>query len=182
MTAGKWRCAPGIPAVALCGLLSGPRAFSETSKAENALERFVRESSADLSAGLTTSYLWAFVDLNGDSKDEAIVYLPGSAWCGSGGCTLLVLRRTGEGYRLLTTVPIAQLPIRVLATKTNGWRDLGVYVRGGGIQRGYEARLRFGKSSYPRNPAVPPAEPLAAKVAGQVLISDKTVWRELDKH
>lgn len=170
----------GMAVLTVFGLLSGLPAFPDTSPAEIGLLRFIRAYSADLPSGMTTSYGRALVDLNGDGKDEVIAYLLGRGWCGSGGCTLLVLEPEGSGYRLVTSVPIAQLPIRILATKTNGWRDLGVFVQGGGIQPGYEARLRFEKGSDPRNPSVHPAEPLEAKVDGQVLISNTTVWSELE--
>jgi len=71
---------------------------------------------------------------------------------------------------LITPTRRTQLPIRVLSTKTNGWHDLGVGVAGGGIQPGYEARLRFDGRTYPSNPTVPPAQELKAKVEGKIVI------------
>jgi len=43
-------------------------------------------------------YLNAFVDLNRDGRDEAIVYY--ASRCGSGGCGLLILTPEGSSYRL----------------------------------------------------------------------------------
>jgi hypothetical protein len=40
----------------------------------------------------TTRNLEARADLDGDEKNEAIVYLSGGGWCGSGGCKTLVLK------------------------------------------------------------------------------------------
>jgi len=66
---------------------------------------------------------------------------------------------------------VVQQPIRVLDTKSSGWHDLGVWVQGGGIQPGYEARLLFNGKEYPSNPTVPPAQPLAKKVSGKIVVS-----------
>jgi hypothetical protein len=49
----------------------------------------------DPSIDETTMFSYAFVDLNGDGKDEAIVYLTGRSWCGTGGCNTYVLTRDG---------------------------------------------------------------------------------------
>jgi hypothetical protein len=113
-------------------------------------------------------YLNAWVDLNGDGKQEAIVYLLG--WCGSGGCSTLILEPNGSSYKVITHVTIAKLPIRVLATTSHGWRDLSVIVQGGGIITPYEAGLQFDGKKYPSNPSMPPAQPLRKKNAGEVLI------------
>jgi hypothetical protein len=119
----------------------------------------------------TTQYRYAFVDLNGDKMPEAIVYLVGRAWCGSGGCSTLILRQNGGSWKIITNITVTQTPIRVLTTSTNGWRNLGVWVHGGGVQRGFEAELRFDGKTYPRNPTTTPARRLVGKVAGEVAIS-----------
>ncbi len=112
-----------------------------------------------------------FVDLNGDGKDEAIVYLVGREWCGSGGCPTVILASEASSYRVVTELSITQRPIRILSGTSNGWRNLGVWVQGGGIQPGYVAELRFNGKTYPENPTVPPARRLEGKVPGKVVIS-----------
>ena len=112
----------------------------------------------------------AEVDLNGDGLNEVIVHITDPSFCGTGGCNTLILERSGSGYRTVTDIAIARPPIRVLASYSHGWRDLGVTVVGGGILTAYEARLRFNGQSYPSNPTVPPAEPLPRAV-GEVLIA-----------
>jgi len=116
-----------------------------------------------------TQYVSAFVDLGGGGHD-AIVYLMRDGWCGTGGCTMLILAPHGETYRVLTRLTIVQLPIRVLSTKSHGWHDIGVLVVGGGVEPAYEARLSFNGTTYPSNPAVPPARPLTGSVSGKVVI------------
>ena len=133
---------------------------------EDSLKRFLQKYLDDR----TTLYSHAFVDLNGDGKDEAIVYLTGRGWCGSGGCNMLVLTQEGDTWRLVTSITTTWPPIRVLASRSHGWRDISVWVRGGGIRPGYEAELSFDGETYATNPSVPPARPLAAKVDGKVVI------------
>ena len=65
---------------------------------------------------------------------------------------------------------IAHLPIRFLGFAKNGYPDIGVWVQGGGILRGYEAALSFDGATYPLNPSVPPARQLA-RAQGDVIIS-----------
>ena len=88
-------------------------------------------------------------------------------------CHMLI--ETGEwtatGYREVTDISVARPPVRGLATTTRGWRDLGVMVGGGGIVRGYEARLRYDGHSYPDNPTVSPAVRLQA-IAGKQIIGE----------
>ena len=125
-----------------------------------------------------TRYSVALVDLNGDNRPEALIYAmstsPGgqqSDLCGSGGCDLYVLSLTATGYRQISDISITRPPIRILPTTTHGWRDLGVTVAGGGVTKGYEARLRFDGRSYPTNPTVSPAGRSKTTI-GKVLIAN----------
>ena len=114
------------------------------------------------------SYRSATADLNGDRRAEILVYATDSEDCGSGGCVLYVLSPRADTYRIVMRATIVQLPIRLLATKSHGWRDIGVTVRGGGSPNADMARLRFNGHRYPSNPSVPPA--IAARPSGKVLI------------
>jgi hypothetical protein len=118
----------------------------------------------------STRYLFTFVDLADDGKQEAIVYVAGRSWCGSGGCTTLVLARDAS-YKVVTKITITRLPIRVLPTKSHGWHDLAVWVQGGGNPRGYEAELSFDGKSYPSNPSVFPARRLRENLDGEIVVS-----------
>ena len=116
-----------------------------------------------------SSYKRANADLNGDGRDEVFLYVTDPFYCGSGGCRLVILSPGRAGYRVVMQTTITQLPIRLLATSTRGWRDVGVTVQGGGIMRPYTARLRFDGRRYPSNPTVLPAVPLS-RPSGRVLI------------
>lgn len=142
----------------------GPDATSP--EAEESLKRFLQTLDNDK----TTRYIAAFRDLNGDGKSEAIVYLLGRNWCGSGGCNTLILAPDGSSWRIVSNIRITRPPIRLLTRTSHGWHSLGIWVQGGGIQPGYEAELRFDGKSYPKNPSVPPARRLTGHLEGEVII------------
>ena len=80
-------------------------------------------------------FVAAFVDLNGDGIEEVVIYLPSD--CGSGGCSMYVLQTSGSSWREAAYRPIVQLPVRMLASRSHGWRDLSVVVSGGGVIHPY---------------------------------------------
>src|SRR6476660_3332422 len=127
--------------------------------AENSLKQFlrdyVRQRDRKSFDDKTIRYFHSFIDLNGDGTKEAIVYIVGRAWCGSGGCNTLILARSGASWRVVKTIMITRPPIRVLASTSHGWHSITVGVAGGGIAEAYEAELRFDRRSYPGNPTVP---------------------------
>ncbi len=120
----------------------------------------------------TTRYLQASVDLDGNGKEEIIVYLVGGGWCGSGGCTALILEPQQTSYKVGTRMSVVQFPIRVLTATSHGWHNLAVLVRGGGILKPYEAELRFDGNTYPTNPTVPPARALPNDAKGEEVVPD----------
>jgi len=97
----------------------------------------------------TTRYSAAFVDLRDDQTKDVLIYLSSDGWCGTGGCTMLILAPEGTFYRVVTKIPAVRLPIRLLATKSNGWHDIGVVARRNGTEPLYEAILSSDGKSYP---------------------------------
>jgi hypothetical protein len=118
----------------------------------------------------TTRYAAGFVDLNGDGTPEAIVHLMGRAWCGSGGCTTLILVLSNGRWEIVTKITITRPPIRVLKERSNGWLNIGIWVRGGGVQAAYEAELRYNGKTYPTNPSTPPARRIGGNAAGRIVV------------
>lgn len=159
----------------VAGCPARPTAQSSTQR-EQSLKKFLQsyEGNPTSPDERTTRYAAAFVDLRDDGTEEAIVYLSGPFWCGSGGCSSLIIAPDGSSFKVLTEMAVTQLPIRVLSSKTNGWHDLGVGVGGGGIRVGYEARLTFDGKKYPSNPTISPAQPLPNNTAGRVVIPGDT--------
>ena len=120
-----------------------------------------------------TSYVFAFVDLAGAGKQQAIVYLTGRGWCGSSGCTMLVLTQEGTSYKVITRIPAVRLPIRVLEAKSHGWHDLSVWIQGGGIMRGYEEAIKFDGKNYTEESPEAAEERLVPQMKGKIILSLK---------
>jgi hypothetical protein len=143
------------------------------SNLQDSLKAFLRRylSGPPSAEDKTTRFSAALVQLGSDGSSQVIVYVTGRSWCGSGGCLTLILAPLDVSYRVVTRITISRPPIRVLTSTSNGWHDIGVWVQGGGIQPGYEARLRFDGKSYPRNPSIRPAEPLTGKISAEMVLS-----------
>jgi hypothetical protein len=152
------------------------RMYQPTSEQQASLKAFLRGYLGKLYLPFEveepTRYSSAWVDLTDDKAPDAIVYVTGRGWCGTGGCVTLILAPTHASYKLVTKVTITRPPIWVYVTKSHGWRDVGVWVQGGGIEPGYEAVLSFDGKRYASNPSVPPAKPLTREIAGKVVISN----------
>jgi len=130
-----------------------PEATSPAPKnAEEDIRHFLLQEYPD--AG-KIDYALAWRDLDGDGADEAIVYLAGPYFCGTGGCNLLVLTSAGPMWRKVGDVSVTRTPVTVLDTSTKGWKDLTVDIAGGGGPSG-TALLKFDGQSYPDNASVQP--------------------------
>ncbi|MEO1003918.1 MAG: hypothetical protein AAFX65_12520 [Cyanobacteria bacterium J06638_7] len=92
-------------------------------------------------------YARAAADLNGDGSDEVLVYLMGSIFCGTGGCSLQIYRSSAEGYVLVSDLPTSRLPVVVADSGSNGWKDLWILKSGGGMPATY-VRLVFNGEAY----------------------------------
>lgn len=104
--------------------------------------------------------------------DLTVVYLSGQIWCGSGGCTLLILKSSDAGYSILGKVSLANLPIRLLNSTHHGLPDIGIVVKGGGISSAHEVALQFDGSHYPSNPTT--VRGTTEKGPGEVLIDSSS--------
>ena len=160
-------------ALAMLAAFAAPAAAQDNDVAgvERALRAIVESRGGD---DREARYAVAFFDLNRDGRSEAIVHLVGPTLCGSGGCVTHVLTPTRNGYRSIGRMTVSRVPIRLLATSSNGWRDLSVAYSGGGMAPG-AGRMRFNGTRYPGNPTVAPA----ASPAGRMLIGDEPEYRNL---
>lgn len=161
--------------LALLASYSAPIATSRAdAEAAEDLQAWLRDHvSAQHGEDRAARHVSAFADLNGDGRAEAFVYIFGPRNCGSGGCHRSILTRRGGSWQVVTQTSITWRPIRLLATRSNGWRDVGVFVAGGGILPGYEAVLSFDGRTYPENLSVEPARPALPGLQGEVLISSE---------
>ena len=108
-------------------------------------------------------YFPKWFDLNGDGEPEAIVYVVGPRACGTGGCPTHIFVRREGGYKSVSTIALTRPLIIASRRRTHGWRNLIVFVSGGGILHGYYVELPFDGSTYPESAS----DELAKKVNGQ---------------
>ncbi|OAZ04399.1 hypothetical protein [Flavobacterium succinicans] len=86
-------------------------------------------------------------DLNEDGKKEILVGLTGGYFCGTGGCTQLLLNDQGN---IITQFSVSGNPVVIDTNKTNGWKDLFIY-------SGSKYRVvKFNGKTYPSNPSILP--------------------------
>jgi hypothetical protein len=154
-----------VTAILVLGISFLPAKAGDTAAVHTFLKSYL--SGADPA----TRVAIAFSDLNGDGMDEAVVYVMGPGWCGTGGCDALALSLKGATYSVVMDASVSQLPISVLPAKSHGWHDLGITIAGGGGEAGV-AEMKFNGKTYPDNPTVPPAKLLKGDGGGKILIPD----------
>ncbi|WP_226678252.1 hypothetical protein [Mesobacillus jeotgali] len=115
-------------------------------------------------------YYYNRIDLNGDEVPETFVYLIGPVVCGTGGCSGLVLEHANGGYEAISRFSLVRTPVVISEVKTNGWKDIIMYVAGGGIEPSYRV-LKFNGKTYPLNPSIQP-EVDSETIKGIGIISD----------
>lgn len=116
-------------------------------------------------------YYYNRMDLNGDGKLETIVYLSGPTLYGSGGCSAIIFKQVNGDYEKLSQFTLVNTPIIISNNKTNGYKDIIMYVNGGGIDPFY-ALLKFDGTAYPSNPSIAPPLNRDANISGIAVISD----------
>ena len=72
----------------------------------------------------------ASTDLNNDGTDDVLALMNGrSAYYGSGGATMFILKGTSNGFESLGSIKVVTEPIYARKSVKNGFRDLLVSVR-----------------------------------------------------
>lgn len=104
------------------------------------------------------------IDLNDDGNEEIFVRLMSPYFCGSGGCTFLLLDKYGE---IITKFTVTRAPIFAEPTKENGWSLL--LVKDAGVFK----ELKFKEGTYPSNPSLLQKAPYEAPSGhAQVMFGD----------
>lgn len=108
------------------------------------LDQFKEDIDIGIIDSLSRKYKYVQVDLNEDSRKEILVGLTGPYFCGSGGCTFLLLSNHGD---IITQFSVVRMPVYLDTESMKGWRNLIVY--SGGDNR----VVKFDGTSYPSNPS-----------------------------
>lgn len=66
-------------------------------------------------------YSFYALDLNGDDKPEYLISLRGRSFCGTGGCTFIIMNSDMQIINYITTM---STPVFRSSGVTNGWNDL----------------------------------------------------------
>ena len=120
-------------------------------EADEEIEAAILEASPDYTReiveidGRGARYVYSRIDLNDDGRDEVLVYLLGSIYCGTGGCNLMLFTDTGDGLSLVNDFPISRVPVTVSAERSNGWKNLIRPESGGGIPPSYVTHVFDGE-------------------------------------
>jgi hypothetical protein len=128
-----------------------PAADPDAEALDRAVRRYVLPFTADPDA---TDWKARRVHLNDDDHLDALVYVAGPDWCGSGGCTLLVFEAVAGpdaevlgAFRPAAEVSLVSGPVLVTGGGPDAWRDLVVTDAAGTLRL-----LRFDGESYPGSP------------------------------
>ncbi|MEQ9120225.1 alpha/beta fold hydrolase [Fulvivirga sp.] len=112
-------------------------------------------------------YQFYKIDLNEDGMDEVLIRFESTFFCGSGGCTYLLL---DANFNTITQFTVMNAPIYVEPKTENGWKLLLVR------SEGELKELKFEGGSYPTNPSVLPKAPYdAPSINAEVLFDDASI-------
>ncbi len=121
----------------------------------------------------TTQITVVSVKTEGEAGEEQVVYVSGEGWCGTSGCTMLIVEPFQSSFKVLGNERGVQLPVYLLPVMKYGHPDIGVIVVGGGILEGYEAVLSFNGTNYPDNSALPPARKVKGIEGKRIITTTK---------
>lgn len=121
------------------------------SDALNSIKKFLK-ATYPTTMELSRTFVYNEIDLNDDGKNEYIVGLIGGEWCGSGGCTMLVLT---NAFKLNTKMTVVEFPIYIgapgTAEVTKKYSNLYIQNRDGSV-----AKMAWNGTKYPTNPSTAP--------------------------
>ncbi|PFG11953.1 hypothetical protein [Bacillus sp. es.036] len=143
---------------------------SETKKDAALEEAFAKEFGLTKGAD-SIRYYYNKIDFNNDQIPETFVYLVGPMVCGTGGCSGLLLEEKNGDYTVKSRFSLVRTPVIIQNETTNGWKNIVMYVAGGGIEPGYH-KLKFDGENYPSNPSVQPIVE-EGKIKGIGIINDE---------
>ncbi|MEB3321205.1 MAG: hypothetical protein VKI81_00085 [Synechococcaceae cyanobacterium] len=143
---------PALEAALRQRLFAGPQASPPTAADPDTTEwEQARATGARPACGEVgpLRYLQARTDLNGDGQPEILALVVGSYACGSGGCTLMILRSAAGGLEPVHESGLFQSPLRLLEQAHEGWRALTMPGSRMGVSSGVMELRRQGGTYRP---------------------------------
>ncbi|WP_228850969.1 hypothetical protein [Aegicerativicinus sediminis] len=108
-------------------------------------------------------FQYAAVDLNGDGKDEYFIRFMSPYFCGTGGCSMVLIDHEAN---VITEFTVMEPPIWVENEMVNGWKT--ILIRSGGELKA----LTFNNGTYPSNPSVVKKAPYDAASGNAYIMFD----------
>lgn len=118
------------------------------------LQKSVLSVLREMSAPMHSNYDYRRIDLNEDGRRDAIILFktPYGYWCGTHGCTMLVMEAHNDHFTLVNSIQPVRPPIYETSNKTNGWKDIVIRVSG----RWHKAKnvsAKYNGQQYPLDPS-----------------------------
>lgn len=107
--------------------------------------KFLKEDDLKLITEDQRKFQFYQIDMNNDGENEIFVNFITSYFCGSGGCTVLLLNNK---LKLITKFTVTKTPLFVEQTMKNGWRILLTK------SEGELKELIYNNGTYPSNPSI----------------------------
>jgi hypothetical protein len=108
-------------------------------------------------------FRYSAYDVNNDGQDEYFVSFQNMYFCGSGGCTFLLLSHDGQ---MINEFTVSETPVLVQKTITKGYSDLLIN------SAGQWHNIIFNGTKYPSNPSVEPVYVQTPDPAAPALLPD----------
>lgn len=112
---------------------------------ERYLQKYLRDD-LDVMSEEDRQYSYDTFDLNNDGKKEIFVALVSPYFCGSGGCTLLILN---PDFTLNSRMTLVNFPLQASSETSHGWRNLVIPSKGDHL-------MKYNGKKYPGNPSTQP--------------------------
>lgn len=96
-------------------------------------------------------YHYNNIDLNGDGKKEAFVFLIGDYVSGSGGSVALLIDR--EKLEVISDFTLVRVPVVISEEETNGYKDIIMQVSDASLESSYVI-MQYDGQGYPSNPSM----------------------------
>ncbi|WP_455169734.1 hypothetical protein [Aegicerativicinus sediminis] len=109
-------------------------------------------------------FQYAAVDLNGDGKDEYFIRFMSPYFCGTGGCSMVLIDHEAN---VITEFTVMEPPMWVENEMVNGWKT--ILIRSGGELKA----LTFNNGTYPSNPSVVKKAPYDAASGSAYIMFDE---------
>ena len=143
--------------------------YASEDRREHALDRALLNENVITPLEQSVEYSYNKVDLNGDGKKEAIVYLENLELCGSGECHIFIFKAVENDYRLVSLIGgVYGTPIIVSDRKTNGWHNLIITQKEHYLDQATYTLARFNGKKYIKSGSISPT----TEISGRAYLAD----------